>query len=229
MSLCVYTYDKLVELATSTHLPVYMHSCLDHLFSARPYQRMWGHGHRAGQRMQWPITVMVSNQQPHTISSTIPIGRLDTKNPKPLLVSPLLVSLSMQCHLNMHMWRLRIGLLNIRSVNSKTENVLDLLEDHWLNILLMTETWHKEADIVAVRRLRSLGLNVIEAARPILKTSRLDNVNFINHGGLAAVAKPGINIARLETKTNPKTFEHLCCRVGGKHTPFIMVAIYRPG
>lgn len=62
---------------------------------------------------------------------------------------------------------LRAGLLNIRSVNNKTENVPDLFEEHRLNLLILTETWHEDADSVAIKRLRNMGLNVIEAARAI--------------------------------------------------------------
>lgn len=54
-----------------------------------------------------------------------------------------------------------------------------------------------------------------------------DNIGFVNHGGLAVVSRHDINIARLEIKIKPKTFEHMCCRVGGGETPFILAAIYQ--
>lgn len=121
------------------------------------------------------------------------------------------------------------GLLNIRSVNNKTENVPNLFEEHCLNLLILTETWHEHADSVVIKRLRSMELNVIEAARNILPTTRLDNAHFVNHGGIALVSKPGINVAKVETKMKPKTFEHLCCRVGGGLATRLLVAIYRSG
>lgn len=71
-----------------------------------------------------------------------------------------------------------------------------------------------------------MGLKVIEAAHAIPTNTRLDNVHFINHGSIALVSKPGINIAKVETKIKPETFEHVCCRVSGGFTPILLVAIY---
>lgn len=55
------------------------------------------------------------------------------------------------------------------------------------------------------------------------------NAHFTNHGRLAIVSTPGINFAKKESKLKPRTFEHLCCRVSGHHTPLIIAAVYQPG
>lgn len=100
--------------------------------------------------------------------------------------------------------------------------------------MALTESCHEDADSVAIKRLRGMGFNVIEAVCAIpqfqnLTGTRLDNAHFTNHGGIALVSKPGINIAKNDTKLDLTMFEHLCCRVGGGLTPFLLVVIYRPG
>lgn len=112
---------------------------------------------------------------------------------------------------------LRVGVLNIRSVNRKTENVSDLFDEHGLSTLILTEAWHKDADSAAIKRLHSWVSTV------------LDNIHFVNHGGLVVISKPGIHIAKVDTWLMARTFEHLCCWVRSGNEPFIIVAIYRPG
>lgn len=74
-----------------------------------------------------------------------------------------------------------------------------------------------------------MGLNVIEAAREQPHTTG-NNVSYgTNHGGLAIISKHGVNLTKIDTKPKLKSFEHLCCQVGGGHAPLIMVNIYRPG
>lgn len=106
---------------------------------------------------------------------------------------------------------------------------MSIFDEYYLKFLRLTETWHEDADSIAIKRLQGMGLNVTEVARAIPGGTQLDNVHFINHGDKASVSKPGTNIAKVETKLKPKTFEHLCCRVGGGFTPFLLMAIYRPG
>lgn len=82
---------------------------------------------------------------------------------------------------------------------------------------------------MAIRRLRTMGLNVIEAAQALPPSTRLDSAHFFNHGGLAIISKPGTIVAKIDTKLKPKSFKHLCCRIGCGHTSYIIVAIYQPG
>lgn len=74
-----------------------------------------------------------------------------------------------------------------------------------------------------------MGLNVIEAAWALPPSTRLDSAHFINHGVLAVISKPGTNIAKIDTKMKPKSFEHLCCQIGSGYTSLIIVTIYRRG
>ena len=81
--------------------------------------------------------------------------------------------------------QLRIGALNIRSVNNKVDDVLEVMNTYNLHILALSEAWHENSESVTIKP-RSLGLNVLKVARPILKDID-DNINFVNHGGLAIV------------------------------------------
>lgn len=126
-------------------------------------------------------------------------------------------------------WRLRAGLLNIWWVNNKTDNVPDLFEEYQLNLLVLTERWHADSDSVALRRIRCIGLNAVKDTRELSHATGDDVSHCTNHEGLAVVSKPGINRAKIDTKLKLKTFEHLCCGVGGRHAPLITVVIYMLG
>ena len=63
----------------------------------------------------------------------------------------------------------------------------------------------------------------------ILKDIDVDDLAFINHGGIAVVSRPGIRVVKLSVKVRVTTFEHLCCRatIGGASS--ILIVLYRPG
>jgi hypothetical protein len=48
------------------------------------------------------------------------------------------------------------GLINIRSMLNKTDDVIELFRDHSFGVLCLTEIWHG-ADSVCIRRLRANG------------------------------------------------------------------------
>lgn len=131
-------------------------------------------------------------------------GRITTRpkqiyQPRPQLVYPRL-----QRHSGPSEKKLRAGLLDIRSVCNKSKNVPDLIAEYRLNVLVLTETWHENPDSVAVKKLRSRVLGVIEQARFISDQPRLDNVYFTNHGDIAIVSERGTCFAKLHIKLNPK-------------------------
>lgn len=72
-------------------------------------------------------------------------------------------------------------------------------------------------------------MNVIKAAHPIPNHKATNKIAFVNHGGITVASKPGIAIAKLETRLKPTTFEYLCCKVSAGCMSFIVVAVYRPG
>ena len=51
-----------------------------------------------------------------------------------------------------------------------------------------------------------------------------------NHGGVAVIAVPGINLSRVNVATAQlSTFEHICVRATSGQFAAIIVVIYRPG
>lgn len=75
-------------------------------------------------------------------------------------------------------------------MRNKLENIPVLFNDFHLNVLVFPETWHESSDSVAIRRLRGLGFNVVEAARALPASENLDSIHFVNHGGITVVFRP---------------------------------------
>ena len=125
--------------------------------------------------------------------------------------------------------RLTYDTLNIRSVNNKIEDVRQLMIDRKLNILALTETWHEDSACSTIKLLRSLGMNVIETARPIPADTDIYDAYFINHGSIAVISRPGIRISKMSMRLFLPTFEHMCCRVTSGGTSMILAVLYRPG
>ena len=71
-----------------------------------------------------------------------------------------------QRHTHPTVRRLKCGTFNIRSMRTKIDEVDNIMRDRQLHVLAVTETWHEDAECITIKRLRCLGFNVIEAARP---------------------------------------------------------------
>ena len=121
---------------------------------------------------------------------------------------------------------MQLACLNIRSVNNKIDDVRDLVQDRNIDVLTLCETWHEDADCVTIKRLRSLEFNVLKTARPI-DNKKSDSVNFVNHGGVAVIARHGFSIAKIDLKTMVVTFEYLVVRIASKGASFIVIIVYR--
>ena len=139
-----------------------------------------------------------------------------------------LVSLLISRHTRKVDCQLRIGALNIRSVNNNVDDVLEVMLTYYLHILALSETWHENSESVMIKCMRRLGFKVLEVAM-LIPEDIDDNINFVNHEGLAIVTKPGIIIAKLNMKLNAMTLEFLCCHITVDGASFILVDIYRPG
>src|SRR6218665_375797 len=123
----------------------------------------------------------------------------------------------------------RFGCLNIRSVNNKIDDVRLLMQEEKLQVLALTETWHEDSDCTTIKRLRGLGLNVLETARPIDDKRRQAKAKFVNHGGIAIVATQGVALSKIELRQKTTTFEYMCCRTTSGGSSHILVVVYRPG
>jgi hypothetical protein len=120
--------------------------------------------------------------------------------------------------------QLKMGLLNVRSLNNKTDDVLELQHDNDLDILLLVETWH-DTDSVCMRRLRRRGFTVSDRPRPRASTQSLS----VNHGGVVVLSSSGIPHASVDLNSDFNSFEAVCARVSAGSSQLIMLLIYRTG
>ena len=102
---------------------------------------------------------------------------------------------------------MKIETLNIRSVNNKIDDVHEVMLNHHLSAQVLTETRHEDSECVTAKKIRSLGYNLIEAARPIKPATKHDNIHFVNHGGVAIMSRLGVKITKLNVKLKVSTFE----------------------
>lgn len=149
---------------------------LDRLFNRTGLWRARGRGRRAGWALQRPIQIVKPRIQQLSRRLCRPTVESVSATVLHALVYPRI-----QCHSDPSEPSLRFALQNLRSVNSKLENVINLLEDHCLNLLILTESWHKDSNSTAIKRLRGHRLNVIEAARPIPAGAHREDPGFVNH------------------------------------------------
>ena len=117
-----------------------------------------------------------------------------------------------------------LGLLNIRSLHHKVDDVLEIQRDLGLDLMLLVETWH-DADSACIGRLRQEGFTISDRPRPRL----LPNSLSTNHGGVAAVSAPGLLHSKVNITTDPLTFESVCLRLSSHSSSFIILLIYRTG
>jgi len=118
------------------------------------------------------------------------------------------------------------GFVNIRSVHNKLDDLLDVRRDRSIDVLCLAETWH-DVDCVGFSQLRVAGYNVVDRPRP---RAGVSTDLSTNHGGVAVIAVPGVNLACVDVAAAPlSTFEHICVRATAGQFAAIIVVIYRPG
>jgi hypothetical protein len=121
---------------------------------------------------------------------------------------------------------LTFGLLNIRSIVNKLDDLLEVRCDRSIDVLCLVETWH-DADSATFRRLLKDGYQVVDRPRP--RTSSVGDL-ATNHSGVALVAAPGVGRAPvIVVDYIPTSFEMTCARLTSGCFSDIVVVIYRPG
>lgn len=155
-----------------------------------------------------------------------PTSRIDTNNVSfdcPRLRSSLL-KVRIDRHATPPSAALACGCFNVRSLNNKVDDLLDVRREQLIDVLFLVETWH-DSDSVCISRLRANGFQVIDRPRPRSITDTLAT----NHGGVAAVGAPGVQLTLCDFGVRPLTFELLSVRVVVGTSSFIAAVIYRPG
>ena len=189
--------------------------CTHRGYSVRRYR-----GRRAGRRQrQLPTLRSVGN------GAAVIVGNRPTPGPVSVCSRP---SALRRVHIARHVTPLettvRFGCLNIRSLANKVDDLLEIRREQKIDVIFLVETWH-DSDSVCFRRLRSEGFQVVDRPRP---RSCLDALTT-NHGGVAAVAIPGIRLATIDIGVRPTTFEFLCIRVTSGSSSCVVGLVYRPG
>ena len=120
---------------------------------------------------------------------------------------------------------LSFGLLNVRSLNNKVDDVLEIRRELGLEVLLLVETWH-DPDSSCINRLRREGLCVAERSSPRLAASEHELSS--NHGGVAIIGSASLLLSSVPVSMEPTSFEVLCVRVSSRSS-CVVVLIYRTG
>src|SRR6218665_632099 len=139
-------------------------------------------------------------------SSRIPV-RVD-RRPTDILIRP-----DLKRHAFHPTRQLMCATLNIHSIANKVDVVSQCWRDHGLDVLGLTETWHENADDVALRRLRSTGLQMLGRARPVQPGAKTDDIFYQNYGRVAVVTSSAVRLSKISAPFEPITFEHLITRV----------------
>jgi len=115
---------------------------------------------------------------------------------------------------------LRLGLLNARSVTTKSTAIADTITAERLDVLALTETWHQTSDDVPLKRCAPTGYTIVDAPRCSTTASR--------GGGVALLFDSRFTAKRFTFAVQPTTFELLGCSLRSASTSAICVVIYRP-
>ena len=118
-----------------------------------------------------------------------------------------------------------IGFQNVRLLNNKVEEVVELIQDYKMDVMFMAKTRH-DPESISISKLRSRGHVVFEKARPRIPESV--NTLLTNHGGMA-VAFNSMFQGMLLKLTSTASFEHLCVRISSNSKSVIGLVVYRTG
>src|SRR5271156_2499648 len=111
---------------------------------------------------------------------------------------------------------INFGVLNARSVNNKTESVVDFVLEHKLDILCITGTWLQSEDRFTTNHITPSGYSMISSPR----LSR-------RGGGIALVIKDVYSFKKLASASFC-TFEVLLIQLIAPSKSFLIATIYRP-
>ncbi|ESN93214.1 hypothetical protein HELRODRAFT_181141 [Helobdella robusta] len=114
--------------------------------------------------------------------------------------------------------KLRIGLLNIRSIiKNKKDDVNEIIRDK-IDVLILTETWHRSHDEISVLSAKPAEYSYVDYLRPY----------DANHGGLIIYFESIFKFRRLELQ-QLNTFEAIAIKIICNRNDYLFLAIYGPG
>ncbi|ESN92932.1 hypothetical protein HELRODRAFT_165069 [Helobdella robusta] len=113
--------------------------------------------------------------------------------------------------------KLRLGLLNIRSIIKKSDDVNEIIRDK-IDVLILTETWHRSHDEISVLSAKPAEYSYVDYLRPY----------DANHGGLIIYFRSIFKFRKLEL-SQLNTFEAIAIKIICNRNDYLFLAIYRPG
>src|SRR6218665_2344835 len=116
----------------------------------------------------------------------------------------------------------RVATWNIHSLSKKYLAVADTILAKNIDLLVVTESWHRSSADVAIRRSSPPGFNFIDRPRP----GALDDPPG---GGLVFYHRDTRSTKRISLSPPPTTFEALAVTVSTCRGPLVVLAVYRPG
>ncbi|ESO11468.1 hypothetical protein HELRODRAFT_183164 [Helobdella robusta] len=120
--------------------------------------------------------------------------------------------------------RLKVGLLNSRSVCGKATKISSTIDDDKLDMLIFTETWHKSHDDYALQMCIPCSVSKLDVPR-----TDLDG-QLKRGGGLAIIYNElKFKLKHYELGCRFEIFETLACLIKIRSTQMLCEAIYGPG
>lgn len=118
-----------------------------------------------------------------------------------------------------------LGVLNSQSIVKKAALIHDVIADHRLDLLAITETWvYDDSPDVHKREAAPAGYSMVHAHRPPKTDS-----GKAHGGGVALIYRNDIHVKVIPSKSvEIKTFELLTVRIVNSATSLIVAIIYRP-
>lgn len=113
---------------------------------------------------------------------------------------------------------LKAGWLNVQSLSNKTGAIHELIDDKGLDVLVLTETWHRSSEDISLRLAAPADFTAVDAVR----------VKDPAHGGVVFLHRKRHKCTRIALP-QLTSFEGLCTRLSVGGESFIFLSIYRPG
>jgi len=119
-----------------------------------------------------------------------------------------------------------MGLINARSMVNKSALIHDIIEDHHLDLLAITETWvYEDSPDVLKKEAAPPGYSIIHAHR----STSIGEGKKKHGGGVALIHREDIRTKIIPSSTTtPRTFELLLVKVINSTVGLTFAVIYRP-